>query len=527
MGSPLNNVYTTFQNAQKEREPFNSDLMNFRANENIEALIGNSVKALNVLPGFEFLESWTERPKPAHVLGSTYMKKGKPQKVTVPIASSRLREIHFKYRLTDDEESIIEEKKLMFPELLDGNHFLINGNRISPVAQLADAEFYKSGHGKDVTLKTFYMPVKISSDSIILQDLDGNLNYNTLRLYGNMFAKKIPIYLYLLAEYGFLGTLDYMGIKQYSTIVDLEEEGADEARDLDKYYYFKLVNKKLSLGIEREWLESNKMVNSVVIQSLLTVFSHTRISKENIFDDQFWLYKLGSNFSTNKQVSVDKAKAIQTSLTRLMDDNTKAMLRIPDKDKENIYAAIRFLIYNFRYIQRQDNQNLANKRARVNEYLLDSFSKKLTASVVRLVNRPKVTVDDLQSIFSNIKPNFLIKTLVNIPLVKYNNNTNTLDIFSIILKASKNGPQTQKSVTGASSGAKSGINISYPGKVDMVATSNNDPGTTIELVPFAKLYDPAGDGMLFFTEEPEIIQMTDDDLEKDIIDEEDLEIEID
>ena len=43
------------------------------------------------------------------------------------------------------------------------------------------------------------------------------------------------------------------------------------------------------------------------------------------------------------------------------------------------------------------------------------------------------------------------------------------------------------------------IDISYIGRLDLCATSSNDPGSSFTVTPFCKIYDN-----LFFTEEPDL-----------------------
>ena len=49
------NPMSRLQNIVKERETFNEDVINFRGRENIEEMIGNICKGLEVINGIEFI----------------------------------------------------------------------------------------------------------------------------------------------------------------------------------------------------------------------------------------------------------------------------------------------------------------------------------------------------------------------------------------------------------------------------------------------------------------------------------------
>jgi hypothetical protein len=168
-----------------------------------------------------------------------------------------------------------------------------------------------------------------------------------------------------------------------------------------------------------------------------------------------------------------------------MDGRTKKnLIQVLDKDKDDIYAIIRWMMYFFDELRNGTNTNLANKRLRLEEYLILPFIIKCSEATYRVFNSKKTTMKRLEQIFSNIPPDFCIKKILTNRLLRYINNTNTADIFNG-LKLSQVGD------SGLSSDSKTKISLnhrnidpSYINRLGLVASSSSDPGASYSIVPF-------------------------------------------
>lgn len=600
-----NQMFKYYQDEMERKEPFNDDIVNFKAKEDIGRLIGNVCKGLEIIDGFKFIGVDVLPPSKIYIPGEQHTLRGKPVKTIFPIEENRYLEVRISYKLTEHidptrdslkhfkmpkisfsngnkkylsytnislensdnlavsvekiksrgpkhhfkikfhkkhallsktgikklgikfrdkiKESIISKlvdkdgmvtnsevhhHTLYYPELIDGQFFVLNSNRFFPVSQLVDAEFYRSGGNKSAVLKTIFMPLILMGDKGRLADVYGELGKNgikTRNIKVKLFSKEIPVFNYFFAKYGITDTIKFFGLEKLCRFVERDKN----KDDTDKNLYFKAV-KNIDFEVNKEWFNSNYKTNSLIVRAFLACFQHSKITYASFYDRDFWFDRLGGFFATNKSAARNKAESVILSLERLLNNTTRDILRIPSEDKEDVYCIMRFMIRNFTKIIRIDNQDLSNKRIRVGEYLIDNFTKKLSRAVVRLVNTKKTTIDQLETIFSNIKSDYILKRVSTIDLIRYNNNTSTLDLFTSALKASKKGPQSQQSGGGISITSK-GINPSYLGRLDTISTSSNDPGISVTLIPFFQPKDPNHNHNFFFTDKPEIETMPDDD----------------
>lgn len=509
MGKYSRLVYKEYQDQMMKKEPFDEDLINFKSHEDICKLIGNVCRGLEIINGFKFKKAEIVTPSKVYYPGDA---KNSKNPVKYGIEDNRYINIQITFQLTDNEQTIERKHILKYPELIDGQYFILNSNRFFPVAQLADGEFYHKKHNQIIVLKTLFMPLSIHGENSVLKDIHNNMEFGkgleTRNLKVVIFKKEIPLFIWYFAKFGFEETFKMFDMDKSCVCLsrdDYDNLDKNNNLELDKYYYFNLV-KTAVLRVDRKWFDSNKATNGLLIQTFVSIFSHTRITLDDFYSQDFWFNRLGSSFATNKNAALDKANSVILSLERLLDNTTRDILRIPKADKENIYTIMRYMVNNFYQILRIDNQDLANKRIRVAEYLIDSFTKKLSKSVVRLVNSKRVNINTLNTIFSNIPSNYIIKRIPNINLIRYSNNTSTLDLFSSILKASKNGPQAQSKQGGVSITSKS-LHPSYLGRLDTISTSSGDPGTSVTLIPFFHPCDPNHVGAFFFTDKMEIETM--------------------
>ena len=214
--------YTEGQRLTAKREPFNEELMNFRANEDMEYLISNIMKGLEVIKGVKFKSCTVERKRDVYQFKKnnedltkeeleelnriTSANKGVRKSVKsayplTPIKQSRLLTCNVVMEFSDDEQTIDYNFKFFYPELIKKQYFLINGNKFFPVLQLSDAEFYRSGKNT-IVFKTTFMPINITANKNVLIDSIGNEIGKCRNFDVALFGKHINAMLYFFAEYG-------------------------------------------------------------------------------------------------------------------------------------------------------------------------------------------------------------------------------------------------------------------------------------------------------------------------------------
>lgn len=393
----------------------------------------------------------------------------------VDIETSKLDILKLRFKLTKEgEEDVLIEKKLFFPRLIDNQFFIINGNRYFPIFQLVDSGTYRTN--KTVTLKTLLMSVVCRDDrGIVVEDMDGN-KYSSRVINIDIFKNKINVFIYYYAKFGFEKALEYFRLNTKVIIGNQPIEGKINFG----------ITKNIVMSVNKEFMENE---NDIALIVTLIKSLPNRITEVKLYEQEYWVKRLGSNFTKNNSNFQDKGNSILLSFERLLDETTKRNQRLPDSEKSDIYAIMRWMSSNFVTLYKQDNMDLANKRLRLYEYLIYPLSIKFSKSMYRILNSRNVTMEQLKSIFSNIPEGFLVKKLVNNELIRYNNSVNSIDLFSSILKATQSGPQSQLSGGNNINIRYRGIHPSYINNIDLCATSAGDPGISFSLTPFVKLED--------------------------------------
>lgn len=533
-------AYKRLQNLVAEREPFNEEVIHYRDKEDIAELLYSILKGLEIINGVEVVyvktldgrEDIYEDKKPRSKLTkkeqdemkdiNTRNKNVNRSKNSLypltSIAKSRYIEIEFKMRYTHGEN--VEEMvySLYYPELVNGEHFLLNGKKFFPIFQLADAEFYRAGG--TIVLKTTFMPVTIRGDKTTFTDYDKDPVFKDLqsrRYQLSLFKKKINVLLYFFAKFGVNESIERFGLDEhiqilYKPITEYIEE--NETYESESYLF--RLNPKITLVVSKEWMDSNLSYNSSMINTLVDVFKDRHIDGDDLYSKDYWIRLLGREFTTNTNKAEEKAHSIIISVERLLDETTQNNLRIPEEEKDDIFRVISYMIKNYESIVRIDNYDLANKRIRVAEYLLYPLTFKLSQSVYRLINDVDPSIRKMKQIFSSLSKTFIVDMLSGISLIRFNNQVNSLDLFARTLKGSKDGPQSQAIDSSGTSIGVRGIDSSYIGRLDIVATSSNTPGISFTVTPFTKVYDPSGSNSFFFTESSNIDALEDIDLDKEI-----------
>ena len=159
-------------------------------------------------------------------------------------------------------------------------------------------------------------------------------------------------------------------------------------------------------------------------------------------------------------------------------------------------------------LRAKDNMDLKNKRIRMSEYIAAYMIKRLSGRMAKFMNNNDIKLKDVETLIAMPK-DFLIKTVIGSkqPLLRYNQTTNDQDLWSA-LKCTIKGPGAIGSGSSNSINDKyRGVHLSYLGKLDLLTSSNSDPGMSSMINPMVKMYGK------YFTDEDEH-QEWDDDFER-------------
>lgn len=419
----------------------------------------------------------------------------------MPIEESRVMKITLAFRVEMRERTGVmltsEEKvQLYYPKLLQGYYFRLGGSTLFPIWQIVDAETFRSSRG--VTIKTMVMPTQVERAEEdkprvrLLEDEGGSgLRLSGRIFYLRLFKKKINIFHYFFNKMGLKETLEFMGYDRS----DMGVVSEDKAHKwVEAGYAVFPATKALWVFASREVLQDphGNDVVSTLVDSL-----HKRVTRAKAMKEEYWNARLGEHFTANNSGFIEKGKTLISSVGRILDTRTRAIMRVPDSDKETIYHVMRWVMRNYDALRRISPMDMTNKRVRRHEYLQYPLLKKWSDSSYRLLNSRVVTLKQGKTLFSNIRPNFLLKSIGHSELLRHSSTVNGMDLFSSGLRYTLTGPQTASSGNRNVSPQARGIHESYVGRVSLNVSSNGEPGMSGTLCPWAQV-DKSG----FFTARP-------------------------
>lgn len=503
-----NKMYHSLQDAVPEK--FNEEIFHLKEKDDIVQHITDACSSLETINGIEFLG--------AKRLEDRVLYKPSTETTDIPFERSRVLAVEFSFKLTDpkDESNTkIIKKKLYFPKLIDGCYYLIDGVRYYPIFQIVDAETYRTNNS--ITIRTSLQPIVINKKNIEVTPENSDETISGYYTFSKLFKNKIPIFLYFFTNFGLTNTLKYFNLDNIFKIYDKKKLNMDEHKD---EYLFKLGT-MIYLGVPKKYLNESTQNKMMVLTFLNSFQKKDRVSLEKINDKNYWIKKLGSIYTNNMTNFENKGKSVKISFERLLDDTTKRIIRIADSDKEDIYTLLRWFLTNYNNLLYQNNDDLANKRLRLIECFIFPLLDLWTNGVLRILNGKNTTLKTLESLFSSISPDFLVKKLKSSNAgdnLRYMNNVDSIDILNK-LKLTIAGNQSISNSRGEIRGKT--LDPSMLGQIDLIYTSNNDPGTTRSLTIGAQVNDT-----WHFSDEPNIISTTfeGDDIEME--DEMDFDIEV-
>jgi hypothetical protein len=451
-------------------ERFNPDLLNYRNSEPVLNHILDICKALEVIEHIKFLG--------AEVVSDE--SEIEPERKQVDIEESRVELVKLRFRCEYGGEVADVERELLVPKLVDGHFFILNGVRYYPIYQLMDKGVFVTQ--KMYSLKTLLMPIRFRWKRVSVEDYNGSEMAPTeFRL--SLFKQSInPLY-YFLAKMGLEGAAAYFGHDCGEGGDLLIRNGVtkeDAAANRDDWICFQ-VRDDLWVYASRATFTTPHDVDFLW---MLTQILRENQKSEQLTEAAQWSDVLGSMFTRSANAVTDKAAKVLFSLERILDDQTKRnMKEIPDADKEDTYAILRWMLRTFEAHRWMDNMDLANKRIQVWQFsqpLLRQFS----SSTYRILNTRNLTLKGIVSIF-NIKRRSIIKKMLSSEQVRYSGHVGVMDLFGVALKLTCRAGGGDADV----SDRFRGIHGSYIGKLSLIASSQSDPGLTTTITPFAKLED--------------------------------------
>lgn len=365
------------------------------------------------------------------------------------------------------------------PRVINKYYFMISGNLYSSLYQVVETTYNNSTSNtssKDnITLKTIFMPIKIYKNNVSLLTVDNHdvkCVFYTLRVFNKSFNSLKPF----IARLGFYKCMEYLGVNYINIYKQLPK--SDENN-----YVFERYG--IYVSVPKYIFDNDCYVQSIVYGLIAGINKETTYT--NIFSKYHWLKSLGEDFNN---ASVDKGISILDSLESIYDIKTRECIRLPEEDKNNIYAILRWMLREFYNLKAKDNLDVTTKRIRCSEYIASLYAMKLSTGLYRVINdrRKNITVDSIKKIIM-IPPMYLISSITKCNLINYRNLVNDLDAASAI-------EYTIKGVSGiGNENAKSVpkiyryIDPSEIGIFDLDHSPKSDPGMSGSICPLVQLHN--------------------------------------
>lgn len=420
------------------------------------------------------------------------------------------------YELSAKDETAVVTVPIAIPMIVNKYYLNLSGSLYLPQFQIVDASTYnntltRSKGGKmakskaaSVVLKTVSLPIRMYQRSLDLLTIDGqviNATYFDL----NAFKKTSRAFKYILAEYGYVGTCEFIGLQG----IYLFDEAHKPYPDNDNYVFYNKDNARnpnyvAEVGV---YIRVPKFLydNDVVTQNMIvTIFDSTYwlTNFNEIFTIDFWVRSLGADFQSD---TIDKGNSILTSFRGLLDIATQENIHLPPEMKENMFCLVKWMVCEFSALRSKDNLNILTKRVRIGEYLAALYAAKLNTGIYRITDIGKrISVDSLKKALVT-DPMFLIKQISKCNLVAFKNIVTDCDAtevtkFSVKGQSGLGDNGNTKKFGGKGKPANGGNSNSIPriyryahesylGVLDLDAASATDPGVTGIICPMAKLYD--------------------------------------
>ena len=453
--------------SKAKTDKVDSTLFNRKKEPSIAEFIVNGLKVIESLPYIKFV-SWkriTDSSKidiklnRRHLKDATIQKQKDINKI-VSIRDTVQEMLQMVFQIDYDGESRYIKKNLLVPSYIDDYHLLINGKEILPQKQIVDTSTYNKK--ESVMLKTTLTPIDIYKENVKIPfETTNGKSFKIKTFILNLFTKEInPLY-YYAAKFGITKTIRYFSMQN---IIDV----TDEEYDTKINYYFR-INNNLFIEVDKRYFKEWEFVRTFTYM-IYDLFP-SRAKSEITDDIEYWVTKLGSMYTSNTKNQFNKGQNVLISFGRTLDDITATMLRLDKKHLQSTYSLIRWELQNFDELRKKDNHDLANKRLRCNEVIAFYFIQSMSQRINNLLNKKKLTIDDIEKIF-NWNPHELLRLMLSSKnsLLKYDPDINNFQLLNA-LRCSFLGPQ------GISGGKNIGdafrdIYPSHLGRIDLNAISH-------------------------------------------------------
>lgn len=506
----LNTIHL-YPNAEEEN--FNVSFLTSANDISIEDLVVMNMKEFEVIQNITILGYYLETDPEKidineHTININY--KRKSDKLDIPkykyLNPDRVAEMVFTIEIKTNVNQKIITKKILIPVEYNGFYYIGN-KKWKTEWQLCDASTYNQ-RGK-ITLKS-RMPIIIyQTKHRPIMDLEGMIHDTKVYSYALNSKSRFnsakpkpkfinPMMIYS-AKMGLEEAIVYMGAGPDISILSRSKAEYKEYDNLDEFYYFNI--NEVVFRVDKYMMDTNKHIASIVgmlkaLESNEFPVSYALLSN---FEEekQYWRCRIGyvgAAKSKNLLSFLEKGNTTIKMFERLLDNVTQMNLRLEEPYKRDIYALMKWMLYEFDNLKTRNNMDLNNKRIRKAEYIVQpTLGKKIAENIIKIIEKSGKSsqniIDTLLEGF-NFPSDIIISGMrSNGYLIKSDELVNDFTALSDLYYSSKGPNSLGENSSKMISQKYRNIHPSFMGSIDINVSSNSDVGMSGAFTPFVKLYN--------------------------------------
>lgn len=383
---------------------------------------------------------------------------------------------------------------IAIPRVVDKYYFRINGIMRSILYQIVDGSTYNNGYTNakipNISFKIIFMAARVFRYMIGLPDYFTGEEVKLFNYRANIFNKTVCVCQYFLAKFGFNGTLSFLGIQGvYVT---------DHPEQKPGYYCFE---KTPSLYVMADkYLADNDYVTQAFITCVFTNLI-PGMDYRLVYTTEFWVRILGGSFNrtgNEKYLAMfhgdptvtdtfNKGLSILDSFENIYDISTKEDLRLKEESKEDMYCVLRWILREFNALKKKDNYDVSIKRVRFGQYVAATYIYKVAKGINRVSDQNnRITVDSIKKAIRT-DPMYLLNAIAKSNLVTYRNMVSDMDSLLALKYSLKGISGIGEEDSNSIPDSIRFVHTSHVGRIDLDSSSDNNPGITGMISPFAQL----------------------------------------
>ena len=506
----LNTIHL-YPNAEEEN--FNVSFLTSANDISIEDLVVMNMKEFEVIQNITILGYYLETDPEKidineHTININY--KRKSDRLDIPkykyLNPDRVAEMVFTIEIKTNVNQKIITKKILIPVEYNGFYYIGN-KKWKTEWQLCDASTYNQ-RGK-ITLKS-RMPIIIyQTKHRPIMDLEGMIHDTKVYSYALNSKSRFnsakpkpkfinPMMIYS-AKMGLEEAIVYMGAGPDISILSRSKAEYKEYDNLDEFYYFNI--NEVVFRVDKYMMDTNKHIASIVgmLKSLESNEFPVSYALLSNFEEekQYWRCRIGyvgAAKSKNLLSFLEKGNTTIKMFERLLDNVTQMNLRLEEPYKRDIYALMKWMLYEFDNLKTRNNMDLNNKRIRKAEYIVQpTLGKKIAENIIKIIEKSGKSsqniIDTLLEGF-NFPSDIIISGMrSNGYLIKSDELVNDFTALSDLYYSSKGPNSLGENSSKMISQKYRNIHPSFMGSIDINVSSNSDVGMSGAFTPFVKLYN--------------------------------------